>query len=80
VIDRHDALTEADLQIDSPYNLRKNGGLPPGPIASPSLSSIKAALHPQSSPYFYYLHDKNGMIHYAVTNDEHNANRAKYLQ
>lgn len=74
------ALTESDLQMDSPYNLRKVAGLPPGPIASPSLSSIKAALHPETSPYFYYLHDKNGVIHYAVTNEEHNANRAKYLR
>ncbi len=73
-------LTENDLQVDSPYNLRKYAGLPPGPIASPSLSSIQAALHPQASDYFYYLHDKNGVIRYAVTNDEHNANRAKYLQ
>ena len=77
---KSEALTESDLQIDSPYNLRKFNGLPPGPIASPSLSSIEAALHPKDSPYFYYLHDKDGVIHYAVTNDEHNANRAKYLQ
>lgn len=73
------ALTESDLQVDSAYNLRKFAGLPPGPIASPGLSSIKAALHPQSSPYYYYLHGNDGKIHYAVTNDEHNVNRAKYL-
>jgi UPF0755 protein len=73
-------LTASDLDMDSNYNLRKYRGLPPGPIANPSLGSIKAALHPQSSPYYYYLHDKNGVVHYAVTNEEHNANRAKYLQ
>ncbi len=73
-------LTESDLNIDSPYNLRRKQGLPPGPIDNPSLSSIQAALHPKDSPYFYYLHDNNGVIHYAVTNDEQNANRAKYLQ
>lgn len=73
------ALTKEDLDSDSPYNLRRVRGLPPGPIANPSLSSIQAALHPQETPYLYYLHDRNGQIHYAVTNDEHNANRARYL-
>jgi len=73
------ALTSNDLDVDSPYNTRRYRGLPPGPIASPSLSSIKAALHPESSPYYYYLHGSDGQIHYAVTNDEHNANKAKYL-
>jgi UPF0755 protein len=73
-------LTQSDLEIDSPYNLRKYRGLPPTPIANPGLSSIKAALHPVDSPYFYYLHDSQGTIHYAVTNDEQNVNRAKYLR
>ncbi len=72
-------LTESDLGIDSPYNLRKKQGLSPGPIGNPGIASIRAALHPKDSQYFYYLHDKNGQIHYAVTNDEQNANRAKYL-
>ncbi len=81
VLDRgNDPLTSSDLQVDSPYNLRKFQGLPPGPIGSPSLSSIKAALHPEPSPYFYYLHDAKGFIHYAITNDEQNANREKYLK
>lgn len=74
------ALTAGDLNIDSPYNLRKFRGLSPGPIASPGLSSIRAALNPQDSPYWYYLHDREGRIRYAVTNDEHNSNRAQYLR
>lgn len=73
------ALTVNDLAVDSPYNTRKYRGLPPGPIASPSLSSIEAALEPEKSPYYYYLHGSDGKIRYAVTNDEHNANKAKYL-
>lgn len=72
-------LTTHDLDVDSAYNTRKYRGLPPGPIASPSLSSIKAAIHPESSPYYYYLHGSDGKIHYAATNDEHNVNKAKYL-
>jgi UPF0755 protein len=73
------AITSADLQTDSPYNLRKVAGLPPGPIANPSIGSIHAAADAKQSDYFFYLHDKNGQIHYAVTNDEHNENRARYL-
>lgn len=73
------ALTTHDLDVDSAYNTRKYRGLPPGAIASPSLSSIKATLHPESSPYYYYLHGSDGKIRYAVTNDEHNANKTKYL-
>ncbi len=72
-------LTKDDLAVDSPYNLRKVRGLPPGPIANPSLSSIEAALRPEETTYWYYLHDSQGTIHYAVTNDEHNENRARYL-
>jgi UPF0755 protein len=73
-------LTASDLNVQSDYNLRKYRGLPPGPIANPGLKSIEAALHPKDSEYWYYLHDKQGVIHYAVTNDEQNVNRAKYLQ
>lgn len=72
-------LTKEDLEEDSPYNTRRYRGLPPGPIANPGLASINAALHPEDSPYFYYLHDREGHIHYAITNEEHNLNKAKYL-
>lgn len=74
------AITAADLEMDSPYNLRKYRGLPPGPIANPSVASIEAAINPESSPYYYYLHGNDGQIRYAVTNDEHNVNKAKYLR
>ena len=81
ILDKPSAvLTDADLDVHSPYNLRKFRGLPPGPISNPGLESIKAALHPEDSKYWYYLHDKNGVIHYAETNDEHNKNKALYLR
>lgn len=73
------ALTEKDLDVDSPYNLRKYRGLPPGPIANPGIASITAALHPIDSKYWYYLHGKDGLIRYAETNDEHNKNKQLYL-
>ena len=48
-------VTYSDLEIDSPYNVYKNTGLTPGPICSPSVSSIKAALSPASTDYLYYV-------------------------
>lgn len=73
-------LKASDLALVSPYNLRKEKGLPPGAIANPGMATIKAALGSVDSDYWYYLHDTNGRIHYAVTNDEQNENRAKYLR
>lgn len=72
-------ITASDLKIDSPYNLRKYPGLPPGPIANPGIASIRAAMHPKDSPYWYYLHGSDGVIRYAETNDGHNENKRKYL-
>jgi len=72
-------LTYNDLQVDSPYNTRKYRGLPPTPICSPSITSIHAAIYPKKTDYFYYLHDSDGLVHYAKTLDEHNENKAKYL-
>lgn len=72
-------LTLADLSINSPYNTYKNKGLPPAPIASPGVSSLRAAFSPEANDYWYYIHDPKGQIHYATTLLEHNANIAKYL-
>lgn len=73
-------LTKKDLAIISPYNTYKNKGLPPSPINNPGLAAIKAAIYPQKSSYFYYLHDKEGNIHYASTFAEHTKNIRKFLQ
>lgn len=72
-------ITKADLAINSPYNTRKVSGLPPTPICNPSLMSIKAVLSPSPTNALYYLTDKDGVMHYANTLDQHNANKAKYL-
>ncbi len=72
-------LTREDLEIDSLYNTYKYEGLPPAPIANPGISSLKAAIFPQETSYFYYIHDETGNIHYAKTLQEHNENIRKYL-
>lgn len=73
-------LTREDLQIDSSYNTYKYTGLPPGPICNPGLASIKAALNPQETDYWYYLSDQEGNIHYSQTLEEHQENIEKYLR
>lgn len=77
--DWQNPITARDLSADTPYNTRKNKGLPPTPIANPGERSIRAALYPEASPYWYYLHDAQGAIHYARTQTEHDTNRARYL-
>lgn len=73
-------LTVSDLATSSPYNTYKNKGLPPAPISNPGLDAIQAALDPTPSKYLFYLADKKGVTHFAITHDEHVANKAKYLQ
>jgi UPF0755 protein len=72
-------LTVDDLNSPSLYNTRKIVGLPPAPICSPGLSSIKAVVESQSTDYYYYLTDSQGVTHFAKTLDEHNKNIVKYL-
>lgn len=73
-------LTADDLTIDSPYNTRKNPGIPPGPICNPGLSAIEAALNPAKTDYLYFFADTKGHLHFATTIADHNANIQKYSQ
>ena len=70
----------SDLEIESPYNTYKNKGLPPGPISSPGLESLEAAISPTSSNYIYYLTGADGTFYYAKTFEEHVRNKEKYLR
>ena len=54
-----------DTKYQSDFNTYLHPGLPPAPIASPGLASIQAALHPQDSPYWYYLTGTDGRTYYA---------------
>jgi UPF0755 protein len=60
-----------DLKIDSPYNTYVVTGLPPGPIASPGLSSIRAALKPAASDYLFFAADQRGGHIFSKTFKEH---------
>ena len=68
-----------DTKYQSDFNTYLHPGLPPAPIASPGLASIQAALHPQDSPYWYYLTGTDGRTYYARNLSEHNLNIDKYL-
>lgn len=71
--EQKERLFEKDLQIESPYNTYLNTGLPPGPIASPGLASIQAALYPEPSDYLFYVTKKDGSgeHYFGKTYDEH---------
>ena len=61
-----------------PYNTRLRGGLPPTPIGNPGQAALEASLKPESSPYWYYLHDANQTLHPSRNQAEHEAYRRKY--
>ncbi len=73
-------LTKADLSMEHDYNTYTNYGLPPGPIGSPSIKAIRAALYPTSSPYLFYLHSNSGQVYYATDHDGHVRNKNNYLR
>ncbi len=66
-------LSMPDLQFDSPYNTYLYAGLPPAPIANPSLSALRAVAFPAETPYFYFRArcDGSGLHDFSVTFEEH---------
>ena len=69
-----------DLQHESPYNTYRRSGLPPGPICTPSLKSIQAALNPAQSEYLYFVARGDGTHAFARTYEEHLQNVQKYTK
>ncbi len=61
----------ADTKIKNPYNTYQNQGLPPGPIACPSMNSIKAVLHPEQNDFLYFVAEKDGHHRFTKTYAEH---------
>jgi UPF0755 protein len=69
--------TDADKEIDSPYNTYRISGLPPTPISSVTEASLRAAVTPANVPYlFYVISDAEGRHAFATTLEEHNQNVA----
>lgn len=62
----------SDLQFDSPYNTYKHTGLPPGPICSPGLDSLRAVLRPAITDNLYFVADASGHTRFSTTLKEHN--------
>lgn len=69
-----------DKYVESPYNTYEHEGLPPTPIATPSLASIEAALNPDKTKCLYYLHDDYGRIHCTTNYQAHLSNINRYLR
>ena len=67
-------LTREHLQFDSPYNTYRYPGLPPGPIASPGVRSLEAAVAPADVPYLYFVSRNDGTHVFAETLTDHNRN------
>jgi UPF0755 protein len=75
------ALSNADKNIDSPYNTYLHNGLPPTPIAAVSEASLRAAMAPADTDYLYYVvKDKDGNHAFAQTLEEHEQNIANAQQ
>lgn len=68
-----------DLKVDDPYNTYKNKGLTPGPIANAGITSIKAALEPDTTEYLYFLANSKGEVFYSKTLEEHNQKKAEHI-
>ncbi len=78
--DPSNGLTSSDFQIHSPYNTRISAGLPPTPISSPGLESLRAALNPAHVPYLYYvLCGADGHHKFSVTEHQFELDKAACL-
>lgn len=71
--------TADQTRTESPYNTYLHIGLPPGPINNPGLVSLRAAIYPESNPYFYFLSDaKTKETVFATTFEEHIRNKTAH--
>lgn len=65
---------DRSVAVDTPYNTRIHAGLPPGPIASPSIGALLAAAQPAAGDYVYFLSGDDDVTYFARTNDKHEQN------
>ena len=69
-----------DVNLDSPYNTRRYGGLPQGPIASPGVDALLATANPAEGDYLYFLSGDDDVTYFARTLEEHETNIREHCQ
>ena len=75
------AIYQSDLKLNTPWNTYLHTGLPPGPVANPGMKSLRAAMEPAKTDYFYFVAagaNPQGRSLFARTLEEHNRNVAGY--
>jgi len=70
--------TAAELGLNSPYNTRLYGGLPPGPISNPGKAAILACINPPQTQYLYYFTDRVGVTHFETNGADFERDKDKY--
>ncbi|MFD5752282.1 endolytic transglycosylase MltG [Streptomyces sp. NPDC127033] len=65
-------------RIKDPYNTYDIKGLPPGPIGNPGADALHSAINPADGPWYYFVSVTSDKTLFAVTNEEHEANRQEY--
>ena len=71
-------LTRSDLERDTPYNTYTRRGLPPGPICSPGLAALWAAIHPADKPFLYFVAKGDGHHQFSLNYAQHQKAVDKY--
>lgn len=71
---------QPSVDLDSPYNTRKYGGLPPGPISSPGVGALRAVAAPADGDYLYFVSGDDGTNYFSRTLEEHEAKTKQYCQ
>ncbi len=70
--------TGTELQLDTPYNTRLHGGLPPGPISNPGKAALLACINPPQTQYLFYFADRQRVTHFETNEQDFNRDIQKY--
>ena len=70
--------TYGELQLNTPYNTRTHGGLPPTPISNPGKAALMACINPPKTAYLYYFTDRAGTTHFETNEKDFQSDIAKY--
>ncbi len=70
--------TAAELVLNTPYNTRTHGGLPPTAISNPGKAAIMACVNPPKTNYLFYFTDRQGATHFETNDQQFEADKQKY--